>query len=145
MDEYAYVVNVDAAVVRGDEYVVVERSGGETHAAGELAFPGGKVEPDVDANPIEATARREVREEVGVDVGDVAYVCSNAFVADDGTQCLNVVTRCEYESGDPTVREPGEVADAFWLSHDALLDHRDVPPYVAAYAEQVAASREHRQ
>ncbi|WP_336036493.1 NUDIX domain-containing protein [Halobacterium yunchengense] len=141
MDEYAYVVNVDAAVVRGDEYVVVERSREEAHAAGELAFPGGKVEQTEGVDPIEATARREVREEVGVEVGDVQYVCSNAFVADEGTECLNVVARCEYESGDPEPRDPEEVADAFWLSHDDLLAHEDVPEYVAWYAEQVAASR----
>jgi len=41
MDDYALVVNVDAAVVRGDDYLVIERSSDEEHAAGTLAFPGG--------------------------------------------------------------------------------------------------------
>ncbi|MFB6072940.1 MAG: NUDIX hydrolase [Halobacterium sp.] len=141
MDEYALVVNVDAAVVRGDEYLVVERSSEEDHAAGAVAFPGGKVEPDVGAGAVEETARREVREETGVEVGSVEYVSSHTFTADEGTECLNVVVRCEYESGEPDAREPEEVADAFWLAGDAFADRGDVPEYVAAMRERVAASR----
>lgn len=142
MDEYAYVVNVDAAVARGDEYVVVERSAEEAHAAGLLAFPGGKVEQREGADAVEATARREVREEVGVEVGSVEYVASNTFVADDGTPCLNVLTRCEYVDGEPTARDPAEVADAFWLSHDDLVSREDVPAFVAEFARRVADSRD---
>jgi len=84
MDEFAYVVNVDAAVVRDGEYLVIERSAEEEHAAGTVAFPGGKVEQTEGFDAIENTARREVREETGVEVGAVEYVSSNAFVADEG-------------------------------------------------------------
>jgi len=143
MDEYAYVVNVDAAVVRGEEYLVVERSSEEEHAAGTVAFPGGKVEQTQGFDAIENTARREVREETGVRVGDVAYVSSNAFVADEGTQCLNVVTCCEYESGDPEALEPEEVADAFWLPYAEFEDHPGVPEYVEAFAERVEEQRDY--
>lgn len=141
MDDYALVVNVDVAVVRDDDYLLVERSSEEDHAAGTLAFPGGKVEPDALGDAIRETARREVREEVGVEVGDVSYVTSNTFTADEGTACLNVVVCAAHESGEPTAREPEEVADAFWLPYDDLLAREDVPEYVAAYAEAVAASR----
>jgi 8-oxo-dGTP diphosphatase len=141
MDDYALVVNVDAAVVRGDEYLVVERSSDEEHAAGLLAFPGGKIEADVGTEAIEATARREVREETGVEAGAVEYVSSHTFTADEGTECLNVVTRCEYESGDPEVREPEEVADAFWVEYDDLVTREDVPEFVQGFAEAVEESR----
>lgn len=141
MDEYALVVNVDAAVVRGDDYLVIERGSAEDHAAGTLSFPGGKVESGATGDAIRETARREVREEVGVETGDVEYVTSNTFTADEGTECLNVVVRCEHESGEPEVREPKEVADAFWLGCEDLLGHEDVPAYVEAYVEAVEASR----
>ena len=36
-----YVVNVDCAAARGDEYLFVERAASEEHAAGQLSFPGG--------------------------------------------------------------------------------------------------------
>jgi len=141
MDDYALVVNVDAAVVRGDEYLVIERGSEEEHAAGTLAFPGGKVEADASGDAIRETARREVREEVGVETGAVEYVTSNTFTANEGTECLNVVVRCEHESGEPAVREPEEVADAFWLGYEAFESHEDVPEYVEAYAKAVEASR----
>ena len=143
MNEYAYVVNVDAAVVQGDDYLVIERSSEEEHAAGTVAFPGGKVEQTQGFDAIENTARREVREETGVEVGDVEYVCSNTFVADEGTQCLNVVTRCEYEGGEPEAREPEEVADAFWLPYEAFSEREDVPEYIAAFAERVEEQRDY--
>jgi ADP-ribose pyrophosphatase YjhB (NUDIX family) len=37
-------VNVEGAVVRDGEYLLVRRAGDEEHASGLLGFPGGKVE-----------------------------------------------------------------------------------------------------
>lgn len=143
MDEYAYVVNVEAAVVRDGEYLCIERSADEDHAAGLLAFPGGKVEQAPgNTDTIEATARREVREEVGVDVGDVRYVRSRTFETDGGTPCLNVVTRCEYEDGDARALDPEEVAAVHWLAPGEIEDHEAAPPYLEADVEAVERHRE---
>lgn len=142
MQEFGYVVNVDAAVVRDGEYLCIERSADEEHAAGQLAFPGGKLEtPLGTADAIERTARREIAEEVGLEVGAVDYVCSRTFEGDDGTSCLNVVTLCEDGSGEPTVREPDEVAAVHWLKPEALVDGEDVPAYLAWYVERIEAVR----
>jgi 8-oxo-dGTP diphosphatase len=118
MEEYTDVVNVEGAVVRNGEYLLVERAADEEHAAGLLAFPGGKVEqpPGGDAT-IGTTARRELREEVGA----VEYVRSRTFEA-AGTPCVNVVTICEYAGGEASVREPEEVAAVHWLSPDVDLN-----------------------
>lgn len=133
-----YVVNVDVAVARGGEYLFVERAASESHAAGSLAFPGGKVEgPPDDADAIAATARREVREETGVAVTDVSYVCSNAFRSDDGFDVLNVVVCGEYDGGEAHPREPDEVAAVHWLTVSAFGDREDVPPYLERYVERV--------
>ena len=42
--EESHVVNVDCAVRRDDAYLFIERAASEEHAAGQPAFPGGKVE-----------------------------------------------------------------------------------------------------
>lgn len=111
IEEYGYVVNVDGAVVRDGEYLLIERGAEEDHAAGVLGFPGGTVEqPPGGDEPIRGTARRELAEEVGVDVGAVEYVTSATFEADDGTLCLNVVTRCESVGGDARAKATDEVA-----------------------------------
>lgn len=142
MEEYAYVVNVEGAVVRDGEYLLVERAAGEDHAAGSLAFPGGKVEapPGSDA-PIEATATRELAEEVGVDVGDVEYVHSRTFEADPGVECINVVTHCEYAGGDARPREPEEVAAVHWLSPEEISGHENVPGFLERDVERIEAHR----
>ncbi|MEF8776877.1 MAG: NUDIX domain-containing protein [Haloarculaceae archaeon] len=142
MEEYAYVVNVEAAVVRNGTYLCIERSAQEEHAAGQLGFPGGKVEqPPGNADPVEATARREVREEVGVEVSDVSYVRSRTFETEGGIPCLNVVTRCEYRCGEARPREPKEVAAVHWLGPTAVADHEACPPYLEADVEAVESHR----
>lgn len=142
LEEYGYVVNVDGAVVRDDEYLLIERGADETHAAGTLAFPGGKMEaPPGTDDAVAATARRELREEVGIEVGAVTQVCSSTFEADDGTPCLNVVTLCERVGGEARVREPDEVAAVHWLPPAALRDHPDAPPYLLEYVERIDAIR----
>lgn len=136
MREYAYVVNVDAVVVRDDEYLLVERAASEDHAAGLLGFPGGKLEePPAGEDAVAATAAREVREEVGVEVGSVDYLYSSTFEADTGDQCLNVLTYCEHAGGEVRVREPDEVAAVHWLTYDDLRERDDVPTFTEQYAE----------
>lgn len=131
MDAPTYIVNVEAAVRRGEEYLVVERAADEDHAAGLLAFPGGKVEaaPGRSA-PIESTARREVAEETGVTVDAVAYVRSRTFAVDQETPVVNVITQCDYAGGEATAREPEEVARVHWLTPAEIRAHEDAPDYL---------------
>lgn len=142
MDSPAYVVNVDGVVVQDGEYLLVERAANEDHASGQLGFPGGTVEqvPGGD-DPIESTVKRELAEEMGIEVGDVEYVLSSTFEADDGTPCLNVITLCEHVGGTARPREPEEVAAVHWLTRDELANHEDVPPYTLAYVDRVEAVR----
>jgi 8-oxo-dGTP diphosphatase len=143
MEEYAYVVNVDGAVVRDDKYLLVERGADEEHASGSLGFPGGKVEqaPGGDAT-IETTVARELCEEVGIEIGAVEYVLSTTFETDDGTPCLNIVTLCEYQDGEAYRRDPNEVAAVHWLSSEEIRGHDSVPNYTKQYVEQVKDFRE---
>lgn len=58
-----------AVLLRGDaegaqEVVLIRRGSGAPHHAGELAFPGGMVEPE--DRDLPATARRELGEELGI-------------------------------------------------------------------------------
>lgn len=142
MEEYAFVVNVEGALVRDGEYLLVERAADEAHAGGLLAFPGGKIEPPPDGDEsFEATARRELAEEVGVEVGAVEYVHSRTFETDDGTSCVNVVTLCEGAGGEAHVRAPDEIAAVHWLSPDAIRGHPDAPGFLERDVERLEAVR----
>jgi 8-oxo-dGTP diphosphatase len=143
MTDYHYIVNVEGAVVRDDEFLLIERSAEEDHAAGLLGFPGGKLEASPGNTGVVAeTARREVDEEIGVEVGAVHFVESATFESDSGAQCVNIVTHCEYESGEPHPKAEEEVAAVHWLTLEEIRDHEDAPAYIENYAEAVAAFRE---
>lgn len=131
-----YAVNVDGVVTRGEEYLLVERAADEDHAPGVLGLPGGTLEaPPGTDGALAAAARRELAEEVGVEVGAVEYVCSGVFATDTGQQCLNVVTRCEQAGGAATARATDEVAGVHWLATAELRDHPDVPAFTETYVE----------
>lgn len=79
-DDRAYVCNVEGAVSDGSAYLLGTRSQEEDHAAGELSLIGGTVEAETDTDVLQATVRREIREETTLEVADeMAYVESRSF------------------------------------------------------------------
>lgn len=137
-----FVVNAEAAIYRDGSYLLAERTASEDHAAGQLSLVGGTVEADAPgSDTLEATVRREVREEVGLAVGAVEYVTISHFETDDGTQCLNTVFLARSESGTATTREPGEVASVEWVPVDDIADNPDIPPFTRHYLEAVNERR----
>lgn len=144
----SYVVNVDAAVYclrDGDpEYLLIERGADEDHAAGTVGLPGGTMEtgPDdpTERGAIESTARRELREEVAVEVGEVGVVASGVFALDTGEPCLNVVCLAEHEMGDPYPAAPDEVAAVDWYTLDRVAGD-DVPGFTRGYVEAAESAR----
>lgn len=125
-----YIVNVEGAIVRDGRYLLVVRGAGETHAAGMLSLVGGKVEnAGNSANILEETLRREIQEEVGVEVSDMIYIHSTAFVADDQEAVVDAVFLCRWSSGEATSRNPEEVADIRWLTANEILTNPDTPDW----------------
>lgn len=138
MDEF--VVNVEAAVVRDGECLLVERSAEEEHAAGMLSLVGGKVEVDAPTREVlEQTVAREVQEEVGLSVSDLRYVTSSAFVSDTGEAVVNVVFLARYAGGEARVLEPDEVSTIYWRSFEDAMALESLPPYVVNYLEAAEA------
>ena len=127
-----YVVNVEAALVRDDRFLLIVRGANESHAPGMLALPGGKVEQvDAVVAVLEATLRRELREEVGVEIDDnPVYVDSTAFVADDGQPVVNVVFLCRHRAGDARPVAPEEVAQVVWMTAAEVLADPRTPPWL---------------
>lgn len=143
-----YVVNVDAAVYRlrdGDpEYLLIERGAGEEHAPGTLGLPGGTMETAPDdpagAGAIDSTVRRELREEVAVEVGDVSVVTSGVFESDTGDPCLNVVCLGEHVTGDPSPAASDEVASVGWYTLNRIAGD-DVPGFTRGHVESAENAR----
>ena len=142
MDEHGYVVNVDAAVVRDGAYLLIERGQREEHGAGLLAFPGGQLEATPGGRGVlRATARREVREETGVEIRGVRVVDSSVFALDDGRQVVNVVTTADYAGGEAHRAAPDEVAAVEWRTPAAIRGAEDTPEFLVEYLDAVEAAR----
>jgi 8-oxo-dGTP diphosphatase len=132
MEPIWYIVNVEGLVVRSADgcYLMVVRGAGESYMAGGLAFPGGKVEgAESEDNVLEETLRREIWEEVGIEVSDeMVYVESHAFVA-EGDPVVDIVFLCRYQSGEVIAADPDEVAAVRWMTAREIMDRPETPPW----------------
>ncbi|PWW47656.1 NUDIX domain-containing protein [Melaminivora alkalimesophila] len=99
--------------------LLTERTTNLSTHSGQVAFPGGRTDPE-DRDAI-ATALREAEEEVGLErqqvevLGELStYVTGSSFIV---TPVVGLV-----EPGAPLRPNPGEVADVFEVPLDYLLD-----------------------
>jgi 8-oxo-dGTP diphosphatase len=124
-----YIVNVEGAIVKDGRYLMVVRSE-EEYAPGGLNFPGGKVEGVDNADDVlEETLRREITEEVGLEVQDeMAYLRSGAFVA-EGNPVVDLVFLCRWKSGEAVAADPAEVAVVRWMAAAEAIAHPETPPW----------------
>jgi ADP-ribose pyrophosphatase YjhB (NUDIX family) len=137
-----YVVNVEGAIVRGEQYLMIICGQGETHAGGTLSFVGGKVEITQNASDVlEETLRREIMEEVGVQVYGLSYVQSSHFIAGDD-RVVDIVFLCRYETGEPRIADIQEVENILWLTAAEVIEHSLCPPWTQAAMQRVEALRQ---
>lgn len=107
-----------AAILRGNEVLLVER--GKGARAGTWSFPGGHIEPGETAAD---AARREVREETGLDVDLVELVGVRDVVVRDRegrlrAHYLLAVYAARWQSGEPTAAS--DTRDARFVARDDL-------------------------
>jgi 8-oxo-dGTP pyrophosphatase MutT (NUDIX family) len=140
----AFVVNVEVFLHRDGRWLLIKRGDSESQAPGALAGVGGKVDAPIcdAADIIEATARREVREELGVDLGDVAfgYAESAFFVTDDGDPVVNITLTAPLPAeATPFPAAADEVAGIAWLTLDEALADPRCPPWTRRSLGRAAA------
>ena len=85
-----FIVNVEGAIYRDRNWLLIERSKNEEHAGGTLSLVGGKVEKEgASTDILERTLEREIFEEVGIKVKNLEYVNSTTFVTDAGLHVVD--------------------------------------------------------
>ncbi|GGO13260.1 NUDIX hydrolase [Microbispora bryophytorum] len=139
----AFVVNVEVFLERDGRWLLIRRGRRQAHAPGMLAGVGGKVEPDgAGLDVLEETARREVAEEIGVDITGTAlsYVESGFFVTDDGDPVVNVVFRATMPPhAQPVAASAEEVEGFLWLTAAEAQGDPDCPPWISRSLRRAAA------
>jgi 8-oxo-dGTP pyrophosphatase MutT (NUDIX family) len=126
-----FIVIVEVALVRDGRFLMTVRSEQMEHAGGTLCFPGGGVDwigPEQDV--LEATAARELLEEVGMTaVAPFIYVESHSFEVETGQRVLDVVLLARADAGEPSVRQPEEVAAVRWMTAEEVAADPMAPPW----------------
>lgn len=138
-----YIINVEGFIVDGERYLMIMRSEQEEHAPGVLSVPGGKVDiTGFESAILESTLRREIHEEVGVEINDqMDYVESSLFMTEAGEPVVDVVFLCRYRSGTPTISDPAEVGAIQWMTVAEVLSHPKCAPWTRTSIQNVEALR----
>ncbi len=137
-----YIVYVEAAIYNDDRWLIIKRSEQDKHAPGTLALVGGKVEvlSAVDG-VLEEALKREVMEEVGVEVDVIDYLESKAFFADSGRVVVGIGFLCRYKNGEARCADKDEVAEVYWATASNIDGNHNAPGYLK---QTIARAEEER-
>lgn len=137
-----YIVNVEAAAVRGDRYLMIVRGENEKQDPGALSMPGGKVESTGNLQDVlEETLRREVREETGLEIeGEPFYIESKAFIGVDGG-VIDVVFLCSCGEGEPSIQDKQEVDSIHWMTAAEIIGDSRSPQWTCQSIHKAEAAR----
>jgi NADH pyrophosphatase NudC (nudix superfamily) len=126
-----FLVIVEAAIYHEGRWLIIKRSEREKHAAGLLALVGGKVDLNDQPNDIlEHALRREIKEEIAIEVSELTYVKSASFLLPEGRCALETIFLCSPKSGTARAVSADEVADLYWMTTEEVLDHPQTPSYL---------------
>ncbi len=125
-NQYLHEVAITAIVVKDGKFLITRRSPTKKRFPGKWTVPGGKMETndylalpkDTEFywyNVLERTLRREVKEEVGIEIDNIEYVTSLATVHADGSPSLVISCVADYVSGDVKLQE-GETDQFAWVT-----------------------------
>lgn len=113
-----FIVNVSAIISLGDTVLLMKRSMKEDKHPGLWGIPGGKIE--LRDGSVESALKREVKEEVGIEIKNIALFESHMKVNSDGDKKLYLVFTADYLTGTPTVSAEAEIIE--WKRMNQLPD-----------------------
>ncbi len=125
-NKYLHEVVITAIIVKDGKYLIIKRSPKKKRFPGMWTVPGGRLdtsdyvnlEKDTKEywyNVLEKTLRREVKEEVGIEIDNIEYVTSLATIHQDGVPSLVISCLADYVSHD-VVLQKEESDDFAWVN-----------------------------
>lgn len=133
----SYLVVVECILEYKGRILLLERPKG-VHAEGLLAFPGGKVEEgDERFQVLEEAVKREVKEEMGIDILDpIRYVCSSFFVDSFGVEVIDVIFYVHLEKSEKEVTASLREAPQWgWYTVDEIEKDPRSPEWLKRYLQ----------
>lgn len=130
MSSIQHKVIVKSWVEKDGDYLLAQRGQTEKHHAGVWSLPGGNVDAEVADFLLEQTLKREIFEEIGIEIlDDMELIYNNGFIKDsDGSHVINLTFLCFYKSGEARPLEDTERID--WHSLEELKKLKDAPDFL---------------
>jgi len=149
VDNILHEVVITAIVVKNGKYLITRRSKNKKRFPGMWTVPGGHLEiedyiklpKDTEHywyNVLEKVLRREVKEEVGVDINNIRYVTSLATVHKDGNPSLVISCVADFYSG-KIILQKEETDEFAWVD---LKEARKYNLVDGVYDELVMAEQQ---
>lgn len=95
------------------------------HGEGTWSVPGGHLEF---GETIEEGAQREVREETGLEIGDIKIEgVTNDIFEEEGKHYITIWITSQWKQGEPHIKEPDKLLDLRWYNFDTLPEELFLP------------------
>lgn len=133
-NQYLHEVAITAIVVKGGKYLITKRSPNKKRWPNLWTVPGGRLEISDYANfpkdtehywynVLEKVLRREVTEEVGLEIENIEYVTSLATLHSDGAPSLVISCMADWKSGEVKLQE-AECDEFAWVSLEEAKNYK---------------------
>jgi ADP-ribose pyrophosphatase YjhB (NUDIX family) len=131
-----HVVAVMAVVQKGDKFLIAKRAGNDPQAGGQWSTPGGKVDMEKGFGIIENELKREIMEEVGLEVEDkFVYLGSEGFTRVSGHHVIALIFLAKWKGGEAKPLEHQE--EIKWVTLKQLEEMKDLPDYMQNRIKQL--------
>lgn len=110
-------IGVGVVVFKDGKILLGKRKG--AHGAGEYAGPGGHLEY---LESIEECAKRETREETGMEITNVRFLCVTNLKKYAPKHYIDIGVAADWVSGEPQVLEPEKLERWDWYDLDSIPD-----------------------
>lgn len=122
-----FVVLTMGIVQKGSTFLIAQRSNADDQSPGIWSFPGGKLENMVGECVVEENLKKELKEEVGVEIDEkVKLLANDVFIRSSGHYVLTLLFLCKWRSGKGEARE--DQVDVQWATIEDL-ETMDLPSY----------------
>ena len=108
-------VGVGVIVIKDGRYLLQKRK--TPHGNGTWCCPGGHLEH---GESFEECARRETKEESGVEIKNIRFATATNDIFDDGKHYVTIWMIADWESEEPKVMEPDKAEVWEWFEWDNL-------------------------
>ena len=142
--EKAHYIAVTGIIVKDGKYLIAKRAEWQKDFPNKWTVPGGKIEmkdyvnrevstPGAKQwyNVLEDVLKREVREEVGLEIKDIGYVTNLIFIRKDGIPCM-VISLFAYPDSDE-IKLSNELSEYKWISLHELKNY----DFIDGIAEEI--------